>query len=286
MWSEQHNSDLAATETLMLELAALSNGRASDAALAHLQSGGKRIRARLALSAGHALGLNDPARIGLAAAAELVHNASLIHDDIQDRSLTRRGTATLWAEFGRDTAICSGDLLVSAAYMAVAQTRSDALPALLSRMHLQISEVISGQCAYLQARSSPAETLQHYEEIAHAKSAPLLALPLDLALVAAGRSEHCATVDRAAGAFAIAYQMADDIADIEVDRQMGEPNIVIILGGQDAASEQANRVRAMAASNYTRAADLAGALPNHCGDLLVALARKTASQLTREYVPA
>ncbi len=286
MWNAQHEADLDTVEVLMAELATGSNGRAAQAALAHLESGGKRIRARLAISAGNALGLDQNTCIGLAAAAELLHNASLIHDDIQDRSLTRRGAATLWAEYGSDTAICSGDLLISAAYAAAARAAPDALPAVLSQMHRQVSEVIFGQSADLQARSTPAETLEHYERIAHAKSAPLLALPLDLALIAAGRSEHCKTVDRAAGAFAIAYQMTDDIEDIEVDRQMGEPNIVLILGGHDAAGEEAKQVRAMAASRYALAADLTGALPGQCGDLLAALAIKSAAKLTRERVAA
>lgn len=286
MWSHQHEEDLVATDALMLELSGLSAGRAAQAAQVHLESGGKRIRARLALSAGMALQLGQAVRVGLAAGSELLHNASLIHDDIQDRSLVRREAATIWTRHGIDTAICAGDLLISAAYAAAAGCATSVTVALFARMHMQISRVIAGQCANLEARSTPVETLARYQAIAHAKSAPLLALPLDLCVIAGGQPELCQTIDRAAGAFAIAYQMADDIEDIEEDRETGEPNVVLILGGRGRDAPQADEARALAAANYRRAAELASTLPSGCGDLLADFARVNAEKLSRTRVAA
>ena len=85
----------------------------------HLSTGGKRIRARLALSAAAAMGAPRARAVGWAAACELLHNATLIHDDIQDGDLIRRGQPTTWVRHGVPQAINAGDLLLMLPFLAV-----------------------------------------------------------------------------------------------------------------------------------------------------------------------
>ena len=265
---------LPGVERLMSELTTFSNGEASRAASDHLESGGKRVRARLALNASTSLGLSPIKSIAIAAACELIHNAPLIHDDIHDKSETRRGKAATWARFGSGTAICAGDLLISAAYAAIARTQSASMPQLLTQTHRRVAEVISGQCEDLLAQSTDSLSLDLYETIAKSKSAPLLALPVELALIEAGHQQASEQVGYAADAFALAYQIADDIEDISNDIIQGQPNIISVLGGQDASSSQGEQARQIAVENYRLAARLADQLPRGSGSLLSAYARK------------
>lgn len=234
--------DLSITERLMRELVGCEdNNVTARAADHHLRSGGARTRATLALTIGNGLGLPQAQRVALAASAELIHNASLIHDDIQDESLARRGREALWARFGTGIAISVGDLYVSAAWAALARARlaeyrhADAA----GRMHRAVHTCISGQNDELALRSGPV-TVTHYERIVAAKSGALLALPADIVVLAAGQGRWCRVIGKAARGLAVAYQIADDLADVESDccpRTSGRSclNIVLLLAGQQVA---------------------------------------------------
>ena len=87
----------------------------------HLASGGSRTRAVLALAAGHSQSLEKIARLSIATSVELLHQASLIHDDVQDEDSTRRGQAAVWTVAGKSSAICLGDDLIGAAFEELAQ---------------------------------------------------------------------------------------------------------------------------------------------------------------------
>ena len=86
------------------------------AARYHFKNPGKSFRAQLALSTGFSLGLNPLDNLHWAAACELLHNASLIHDDISDASTHRRGQESIHLHFGPDMALCLGDWMVAKAF--------------------------------------------------------------------------------------------------------------------------------------------------------------------------
>ncbi|MEO1642497.1 MAG: polyprenyl synthetase family protein [Pseudomonadota bacterium] len=257
----------------------MSLGKASEAALEHMRSGGKRVRGRLALSTASRLRLSQMEAISLAACAELIHNASLIHDDIQDHAETRRNVTTTWKRYGSDVAICAGDLLISAAYMALADRAVRETPSLIRQMHLRTAEVISGQCRDISFNALKLDSLEGYKRIAISKSAPLLALPIELALIEAGRADACAHVDRAASDFALAYQIADDLDDVEVDAIAGRPNIVSILSANHDFSIAVIKARDLAAHYFNSARSLSANLPEGCGQLLADYARTSALKL-------
>ena len=108
-----------------------SQSSAQLAAIYHLRSGGRRVRARLAIQACSALGLSEDDALCIAAVVELLHNASLIHDDLQDQEKLRHGCVTVWTKFGTNVAICTGDLMLSAAYGALCRVSNvQVLPSL------------------------------------------------------------------------------------------------------------------------------------------------------------
>ena len=248
---------------------------AQQAASYHLASGGQRIRARLALQACFALGLSAGDAVSIAATAELTHNASLVHDDLQDRDATRHGAATVWVAYGDGVAICAGDLLLSAAYCALAGvSRPHLLPTLNSMLHRCISDASTGQCADLTPQKIRNFSVQDYEHLAALKSGSLLALPIELALACSGEMHALALARSAAKSFAIGYQIFDDLNDVQKDLLRSTPqpatNAVAVIqathaGAGVGASEQA---RQMAIGHLAMAAKSSLKLPHQCGQLL------------------
>ena len=86
----------------------------------HLAAGGKRLRARPALDAAAAFNVENQAVIDRTCACELLYNASLIHDDVQDNDRKRRGKPSVWAVHGVKQAINADDLILMMSYRAVA----------------------------------------------------------------------------------------------------------------------------------------------------------------------
>lgn len=264
----------------MRDLVACEPGVAAAASLDHLANDGSMSRARLALSACEALGVDTRQSLAIAVACELLHNASLVHDDLQDRDRVRRGKPAIWASHGADTAICVGDLMISAAYASLAETR---MSAAIQAAHKAISRAIAGQCADLAARGAALPGQDGYEQIARDKAGALFALPLELALMAAGREIARAMARDAACHFAIGYQILDDIDDVGSDACNGELNILTILraGCDSDASASAHR---LARHHLEMACVLAGQLPQGSGDSLQELARLLLSRTRQNSV--
>ena len=200
-----------------------SSSPVSDAAKYHFLAGGSRVRAQLGLDAAVALKLTAQASMACAIAPELLHNASLIHDDLQDGDIMRRNQPAVWSRYGKDIAILTGDLLISAAYVVIAQHPypADALRAI----HDAIAVTINGQILDCSRKNA---TPEKYDFIAANKSGPLLALPIRLALIAA-QAPGDEIAKQAGHAMAIAYQTLDDIEDRKTDSESGATNICLSL---------------------------------------------------------
>ena len=260
---------------------------ASAAAMYHLQTGGQRIRARLALHASNSLDLARDDAFSLASTAELLHNASLIHDDLQDRDRSRRGCDTAWVVYGDEIAICAGDLLLSAAYCALAGISCKSrLPHMMKLTHARVMHAVRGQCADLSVSKTQSFSVEDYKKIAVAKSGALLGLPIELALMAAGRTDALAVARKAADSFAIGYQIHDDLLDVDADMARGASapaiNIVNVLQSSPIASDCNARksARKLGLQHLTSAAATSADLPSHSGRLLQQLAIQWHARLT------
>ena len=258
---------------------------AHQAASYHLATGGQRIRAQLALQAGLALGLSVGDAVSIAATSELVHNASLVHDDLQDRDLTRRGADTVWVAYGEGVAICTGDLLLSAAYCALSGiSRPHLLATLIPLLHRCISDASAGQCADLLPQKIRAFTLKDYEHLASLKSGALLAMPLELALVAGGELQAVPLARRAAQSFAIGYQIFDDLNDVQQDstRATTQPaiNVVALIEANTNSENAAALARQLAIKHLAMSAKSSQLLPRWSGQLLGQLALSLSARIT------
>ncbi len=206
-----------------------------QAASYHFQNPGKSFRAQLALTSGTALGLNEQDNLHWAAACELLHNASLIHDDISDASTHRRGQESINQHFGSDMALCLGDWMVAKAFELSARNRNygGVLTALLAQA---MQETCSGQMADISQRQCA--ELDEWQRIAKGKTAPLLVTPIKGSALAAGLDSDLDSLERLVGLSGLAYQGRNDIDDIipssrrSSDLDGRKPNLVVSLFAQ------------------------------------------------------
>jgi len=265
-------TSLATVEALMNRL--LGRGPVADAARYHLAAGGGRVRAESALAASAALGIDEDAALASAATPELLHNASLVHDDLQDGDQVRRGRPAVWVRYDKSMAISAGDLLISAAYAALAHHPDPA--AAIAMTHEAVAATTCGQADDLAAEPA---TFEDYVRIATAKSGPLVALPMRLVLLAAAVPGDAAAA-RAGRSLALAYQIIDDLADRVPDRQRGVTNVCHVLEGEGRMPEAAAR---LAVSRARNALDLArgeaGCLPAGAGAAYLDLADRLSHRL-------
>lgn len=213
---------LAESEATMLRLCAGTRlARLGVMAQEHLATGGRRMRARLALSAAEALGVARADAVPWAAATELLHNATLLHDDIQDGDRSRRDAPTAWVRHGTAQAINAGDLMLVLPARAI-----DELPCgadvkwRLALATARASErAARGQSADMDLGSAHRLGWEDWRWAAEGKTGALLALPVHGAAVLAGLDD--ATATRLAAPFAtlgLVYQMLDDLEDMEGSR--------------------------------------------------------------------
>jgi geranylgeranyl pyrophosphate synthase len=198
----------------------------------HFKNPGKSFRAQLALCTGLALGLDTLDNLHWAAACELLHNASLIHDDISDASIHRRGQESIHQHFGSDIALCLGDWMVAKAFELSARNPaySGVLVALLAQA---MQETCSGQIADITQRQCA--EIDQWQRIAKGKTAPLLIAPIKGAAIAAGLGPDIHGLEQLIGLCGLAYQGRNDIDDIipsshrSSDLEGRKPNLVISL---------------------------------------------------------
>ena len=251
----------------------------ADAARYHLSCGGKRIRAKIAIEAAKSLGLSEQNSLVIAAVSELLHNASLIHDDLQDGDLYRRDHEAVWAKFGKDIALCTGDLFISAAYAAVAQmSNAKLIPLMINMIHHETASAIRGQCYDVNHKINPINSLQFYQQVAIAKSGALLSLPMQLVLMATKHPEFLTIAKKATESFAIAYQIADDLSDLQNDLACTDKpsvlNIIFVLQNAGYTQNVLNQAKQIALQEANNSIELAQQLPCQSGSFLAELALK------------
>lgn len=237
------------------------------------------MRARLGFEAAMRLDLSRNDAIAIGAAAELLHNASLVHDDLQDEGMIRRGLPTVFAAFGADVAVLSGDLLLSSAYSAIAQfSRPSLIAEMIRLVHRRTAQVIRGQCGDLSARTQAVTDITRYEEIVTGKSGALLSLPLELALLGAGFRDALSLAQEAAESFGIGYQIVDDLDDAASDGPF-TLNLLNVLSAEHSKGEANRLAREIGTKHLQFAISAANRLPRGSGELLGKLARALSERL-------
>ncbi len=179
----------------------------------HLAASGAMWRARLALRLGRALNLSPEIATDLAAVGQAVHEASLLLDDINDRSRTRRGRPTAWVRFGQDQAMLAAVRLLNSAQRLATQIDANGAwsPPLAAIVGSVVEQALDGQATELVG--FPRDWAE-YDWIVRRKTGGLMALPILLAAHAAELNrETIGSLGRFAEQLGLAYQIADDISD-------------------------------------------------------------------------
>lgn len=192
-----------------------------------IAAGGKRLRPLLVLLAAGDPAGDDAGLIRAAAAVELVHSATLVHDDVLDRSALRRGRATVWATAGRDAAIATGDYLFARAFSElVANGRVDEV-AVLSRASSALAE---GELLQREDAYDATITLERYLLRCELKTARLFEAACRLGALEVGADGDA--LGRFGRGIGLAFQLLDDVLDVSgpVERT-GKPRGTDLLDG-------------------------------------------------------
>ena len=282
---------VADVESAMLRACAGSPESSNPVLLAvqyHLSRPGHFLRGRLCLEACARLGVSAENAILAATVCELLQNASLLQDDLMDRSPMRRGQGSVWSQFGDGVAICAGDLMLAAAYASLPLiTPATLLAEVVRLVHARTRDLICGQAEDLQTAAATA-SMDRYRQTAVAKSAPLISLALELPLTLAGLGSACMLARKVAAAFAVAYQIVDDLDDVTEDERAGCMNVVPILMAADAlCPAEAKRVASVRAEEHLDGViALAKGLPEGCAAVLTDHATHLRAQLSGANVSA
>lgn len=195
--------------------------RLRDAVRHSLLAPGKRLRPLLVLMACEACGCDRGRAIPAAAAVEMVHTYSLIHDDLpsMDDDDLRRGLPTCHAKFGEATAILAGDALLAGAFEVLASLEPPAVAARCCRELGQAagaSALVGGQMDDLLGRAE--ESAEHLERIHRRKTGAMLRVSVRLGgLAASATDEQLELLDAYGESVGLAFQITDDLLDVRGD---------------------------------------------------------------------
>jgi len=225
--------------------------------------GGKRIRPQLVMIGCGMIGGDAEKALNAAAAVELLHNFTLIHDDIMDQAHSRRGQPSVHTRWDEATAILSGDVMFNMAYQQLVHYKQE--HGFKENLFLGLHEVFSeatriiceGQAMDMEFETSLDVRLEQYIEMISFKTAALLEASLIMGGLIGGADEQAikklGTIGRQAG---IAFQIQDDLLDAIADPEKfgkraggdiyeGKKTYLSILAMQRAEGEQRNKISAI-----------------------------------------
>lgn len=226
-FAEQMREALDAVEERLLKAVDTDQPLLRQSGSHLINAGGKRFRPMLTLTCAH---LGDPTRPGIleaSVALELTHLATLYHDDVMDEAAMRRGAPSANARWDNSVAILTGDYLFSQAAQIMAELGPDAV-----RMQAStFARLVRGQINETMPRPEGIDAIEWHLEILSEKTGSLIATCAKFGAWFAGADEATvATAEEFGEVIGVAFQIADDIIDVDSDRSGKTPGTDLLEG--------------------------------------------------------
>ncbi len=216
-----------------------------------ISGGGKRIRPLLAVLSARAIGYQGDAHISLATIIEFIHTATLLHDDVVDESVLRRGRDTANQLFGNAASVLVGDFLHTRAFQMMVELGNMRIMQLLSEATNLIAE---GEVMQLMNCNDPSTTEDNYLQVIYCKTAKLFEAATHCAAILANQPAHKEQALRDYGKYlGTAFQLIDDVMDyssssetmgknVGDDLSEGKPTLPLIYAMAQGTPEQKKRI--------------------------------------------
>ncbi len=219
---------LAAIETYLAQCESPAEPELLYAPIGYsMTGGGKRLRPMLVLLACSLYADDVRPALPAAAAVEMFHNFTLLHDDIMDHAAVRRGKPSVFAKWGENAAILSGDAMLICAYRLLAQCPEARLPELLNVFNEMALQVCEGQQYDMDFEQKPKVSVVEYMHMIELKTSVLLAGSAVIGALLGGASEEdCRKLRRFGIELGLAFQLQDDLLDSYGDERLGK-----VIGG-------------------------------------------------------
>ena len=188
-----------------------------------LAGGGKRLRPMLLALACGIFSDDLQHAMPAAAAVEVFHNFTLLHDDIMDNAAMRRGKPSVFAKWGQNVAILSGDAMLICAYRLLSAIPAHLLPQVLATFNEMALEVCEGQQYDMDFEHKAKVSVVEYMHMIELKTSVLLAGSVVIGATLGGASdEDCRKLRRFAVELGLAFQLQDDLLDSYGDERLGK----------------------------------------------------------------
>lgn len=188
-----------------------------------MSGGGKRLRPVLLLLTTEVFGGSVEEAMPAAVAVEIFHNFTLLHDDIMDNADVRRGKPSVYAKWGGNVALLSGDAMLISAYKYLAQISASVLPRVMNIFTDMALEVCEGQQYDMDFESASTVSVEEYMQMIERKTSALLSGSAMIGATMAGASdEDIKRIYRFATELGLAFQLQDDVLDSYGDTALGK----------------------------------------------------------------
>ncbi len=197
-----------------------------NASCAHvLNSGGKRIRGLLVLLSCEAAGGTARQALDAGVAIEVMHDFTLVHDDIMDNADSRRGRPTVHRQWDTNTAILAGDVLMGLAYRSLGHTSNSRRARLVDVFTTGLIDVCDGQALDMELASRTDVTLDEYFAMIGKKTGALIATAAEMGgIIGGGTTQEVRALRKFGQSLGRAFQLQDDLLDLVADqKRLGKP---------------------------------------------------------------
>lgn len=216
------NNDLRIVEKELQSIVKTPDPLLTETSAHLLKAGGKRLRPAFALLAGKIYHYDIQKLLPLAMALELIHMATLVHDDVVDASYTRRGIPTVKANWGDRISIFTGDYLLAQSLVLIARCNNPEIARILADVSVKMCE---GEIRQLDTSFNSSQSVKDYFFKIKRKTALLISASCELGAIACGAPQRHVQALRWYGYYlGMAFQITDDILDLTADqKQLGKP---------------------------------------------------------------